>query len=216
MINLNDYHLHDLTIPYDTSIRGYQESPAHSLESDGWNATWLKIYSHAGTHMDAPRHFGVGDQSIDQFPVNRLMGRTHILRVHIDHAQQIIDIEDLEELSDDFHAGDNLLIQTGWHRHLGQKTYRDGMPRLSADFARWCAEQNVNMLGVEAPSVADVNNLEEVTQIHQILFHGNVIILEGLKDLFKIERAEVFMIALPLKITNGDGAPTRVVAWEKK
>jgi kynurenine formamidase len=70
------------------------------------------------------------------------------------------------------------------------------------------------MIGVEPPSVADVNNLTEVTTIHEILLKG-VVIIEGLSNLEKLQSNCVELIALPLKIKNGDGSPARVIAIEK-
>ena len=70
------------------------------------------------------------------------------------------------------------------------------------------------MLGVEPPSVADVNNLEEVTRIHRILLEGGVVIVEGLANLSALTKPKVTLIALPLKIAAGDGAPARAVAIE--
>ena len=80
--------------------------------------------------------------------------------------------------------------------------------------ALWCLDNEVKMLGVEPPSVADVNNLKEVTEIHQILLKG-VIIIEGLTNLESLQSNCVELIALPLKIENGDGSPARVIAIEK-
>ena len=76
-------------------------------------------------------------------------------------------------------------------------------------------QKSIGILGVEPPSVADVNNLEEVTKIHQILLGGDVIIVEGLCNLDLIEKPKVKLIALPLKVTNGDGAPARVIAIQE-
>jgi kynurenine formamidase len=44
----------------------------------------------------------------------------------------------------------------------------------------WCVERKVKLLGVEPPSVADVNNKEEPTHIHAILGEG--VIVEGLTN----------------------------------
>ncbi|MEL7122642.1 MAG: cyclase family protein, partial [Bacteroidota bacterium] len=72
------------------------------------------------------------------------------------------------------------------------------------------------MLGVEPPSVADVNNLVEVTQIHTTLLQGKVSIIEGLTNLESISSDKVWLMALPLKIKDGDGAPARVIAFSKQ
>jgi kynurenine formamidase len=71
------------------------------------------------------------------------------------------------------------------------------------------------MLGVEPPSVADVNNIEELTTIHQTLFKGGVIVVEGLANLTSLSKSKVTFIALPLKVACGDGAPARAVAVEE-
>ena len=71
------------------------------------------------------------------------------------------------------------------------------------------------MLGVEPPSVADVNHIEELTTVHKILFKGGVIVIEGLTNLQLLTKPKVTLIALPLKIADGDGAPVRAVAIEE-
>jgi len=85
---------------------------------------------------------------------------------------------------------------------------------VSEKLARWCVENKVRLLGVESPSVADVNNLAEVTLIHKILLGGGVVIVEGLTGLDGLTQEKVFFAALPLKIEAGDGSPCRAFAIE--
>jgi kynurenine formamidase len=63
--------------------------------------------------------------------------------------------------------------------------------------------------------VADVNNLAELTEVHQTLFRGTVLIVEGLARLDQLTREVVEFIALPLKIVRGDGCPVRAIAVEE-
>jgi kynurenine formamidase len=92
--------------------------------------------------------------------------------------------------------------------------YRDQLPRISEELARWCVSRGVNILGVEPPSVADVNNLEEVTRIHKILLSGGVTIVEGLTNLEQLTQERVFFGALPLPLAGADGSPVRAFAIE--
>lgn len=216
MFDLSRYHIRDLTLPYSKEIEGYDSEISRTVEKDGWNARNLHIYSHAGTHMDAPLHFGIGETSIDQYPPSRLMGKAWVVNIPIHEPQQLLTIEDLGDLTDHFRRGESLLIRTEWSQFVGLKKYRSELPRISQELAEWCVNKGVNILGVEPPSVADVNNLEEVTTIHHILLGGQVIILEGLCNLHSIQRDNVFLIALPLSIKGGDGAPARVIALEEK
>ena len=92
--------------------------------------------------------------------------------------------------------------------------YRDGLPRISEELATWCVEHGVRMLGVEPPSVADVNRTDEVTRIHKILLSGGVTIVEGLTHLEQLSRARVIFGAMPLKLAGSDGSPVRAFALE--
>ena len=127
----------------------------------------------------------------------------------------MIFVADLGEIAQKFKEGDSLLLRTDWSKRLGTEGYHNDLPRISAELANWCVEKIVQILVVEPPSVADVNNLPEVTEIHHILLRGGILIVEGLINLDVIEKQYVELIALPLKIKKGDGAPCRVIAIEK-
>lgn len=77
-------------------------------------------------------------------------------------------------------------------------------------------ERRVGLIGVEPPSVADVNEMRELTDVHQTLFHGNVVIVEGLANLDQLQHDQVEFIALPMKILDGDGSPVRAIAIEEQ
>jgi arylformamidase len=216
MINLDAYRLIDLTLTYDQRVAGYSWQTARELEKDGWNARYLHLYSHAGTHMDAPTHFGVGDLTIDAIAPETFIGRAWLLDVSVTRPSQLIEASTLSVVQDKWRAGDSLLIRSGWSHHIGQGRYRMALPRLSESFARWCVSNSVKMLGVEPPSIADVRNLEELTRIHRILLEGGVTIVEGLTGLENISQSCVTLLAFPLKIAGGDGAPARVFALEDR
>ena len=204
----------DLTLSYQPGMAGFDRQAAKTLEPDGWNASTLTFYSHAGTHMDAPFHFGVNDQTIDQLPVARFRSQAHVVRLPETLPKALIHPEDLGELRDRFLPGESLLLHTGWSQfaYTDPAKYRNELPRISRELAHWCVDKQVNILGVEPPSVADVNDLAEVTEIHRILLGGDVIIVEGLTNLDQLASDTVVLIALPLKIKDCDGAPARVIA----
>ena len=165
--------------------------------------------------MDSQIHFAAGPQTIDQHAPEQCMGAAWIVDLGEIKPGALITVADLGTVSDGFQPGDSLLLRTGWSRHVDDADlYRDRMPRLSDELAEWCVRQRVKLLGVEPPSVADVNNLGEVTRIHRILLAGGVTIVEGLTNLDQIRQAKVFFVALPLKISGGDGCPVRALAIE--
>lgn len=221
----------DLTLPLENGLRGVSIEPAKRLETDGWNATTLHLYSHSGTHMDAPTHFGVSDQTIDRIPLDQCMGPAWVVDpvgisvacsfgqgegVHgTPYERVLIRVADLGQTADKMRRGDGLLLRTGWSRYVGNPSYRAQLPRVSLELAQWCVAKGVRMLGVEPPSVADVNNLEELTAVHRVLLQAGVVIVEGLANLDQIRREKVTFMAFPLKVVGGDGAPVRAFAVEE-
>ncbi len=204
----------DLTLTYTNTINGFTKETSKTLVEDGWNASTLTMYSHCGTHMDAPVHFDVNQQTIDEIPVSDFVGRAWIVDVRTIGSKGLITPDHLEaEIKEKFISGDSLIFWTNWSSHVNTPKYRDELPRISEALALWCVDNGVKMIGVEPPSVADVNNLEEVTKIHQILLQSTVII-EGLTNIHSLQTKCVELIALPLKIGGGDGAPARVIAIE--
>lgn len=204
----------DLTLSLEHGQRGVSFEPACTISAQGWNATTLHLYSHAGTHMDAPTHFAVGEQTIDQIPLDRCMGPAWVADLTGIAPKALIAIGHLGAVAQRVHGGDGLLLRTGWSRRYREPTYRDNLPRVSLELAQWCVGKGVRVLGVEPPSVADVHNIEELTRVHEVLLAGGVLIVEGLAHLDQIRREKVTFMAFPLKIAGGDGAPVRALALE--
>ena len=50
----NGLRLIDLSHTISPAMAGVQIQATHTLDKDGWNATTLMLFSHSGTHVDAP------------------------------------------------------------------------------------------------------------------------------------------------------------------
>jgi kynurenine formamidase len=59
----------DLTLTLRHGMRGVEFETLHTVSAHGWNSRTLHLYSHSGTHMDAPHHFEAGTGTIDQIPL---------------------------------------------------------------------------------------------------------------------------------------------------
>ena len=203
----------DLTRTLECGQPGVSFETKFTRERDGWNARTLHLYSHSGTHLDAPLHFDCGDKTVEQMSLESCMGPAHLIDLSGFPARRLIEVEDLGRVADIFVRGESLLLFTGWSKHFEDREYYRGQfPRVSEGLATWCAERGVKMLGVEPPSVADVNDLPEVTRIHEILLGADTVIVEGLVNLNQIESERPFFAAIPLKIGGGDGTPCRAFA----
>lgn len=205
----------DLTLTLRDGMRGVAFEQVRTVEHDGWNARTLHLYSHAGTHMDAQTHFAAGAGTIDRTPLERCVGWAWVVNLDGIADKTLITVKHLGRAALKFAPGESLLLRTGWSRHVNNpQHYRDNFPRIADDLAYWCVERKLNILGVEPPSVADVNNKEELTRIHKILLGANITIVEGLTNLEALTQERVFFAAAPLKIEGGDGCPCRAFAIE--
>ena len=205
----------DLTLPLQPNQRGVATESKYTVARDGWNAATWHLYSHAGTHMDAQLHFAAGPETIDSKPLSSCIGPAWVVPLVPVAPRALITVAQLGLIPRDFAPGDSLLLRTDWHKHAANPAlYRDALPRISEELAEWCVAQRVKMLGVEPPSIADVNHLPEVTRIHQILLGGGVTIVEGLAFLDQLTMPRVFFHALPLRLSGGDGCPVRAFAYD--
>ena len=205
----------DLTLTVAPGMRGVEFETLHTVQKDGWNSSTLHLYSHSGTHMDAQKHFAAGDGTIDRIPLGDCLGPAWVVDMTGLAARTLVTVAHLGVIAQKVKPGDALLLRTGWSAHVDRpQYYRDELPRIGKELAEWCVERRVRLLGVEPPSVADVNNLQEVTEIHLILLGGGVIIVEGLTNLGSLTQERVLFGAMPLKIEGGDGCPCRAFAIE--
>ncbi len=203
----------DLTLTIDETLPNADVEPAKSIEKDGWRATTLKLYSHCGTHMDATCHFLPSGQTIDQLDLQACCGRARIVNLAPAGPKELLTVEKFEAaLTKPLEPGERLLLRTDWYKQYPDPGYRNDLPRISLELAHYLVDNEVRLVGVEPPSVADVNNAKEVTEVHQVMFKGGIVIVEGLIHLDQIESTYCDFTALPLKIADGDGCPVRAIA----
>ncbi|MCF8225124.1 MAG: cyclase family protein [Bacteroidales bacterium] len=214
---MNNKRITDISMSFEEPMRGFRKTVSMKMKVDGWNASTLEIYSHAGTHMDAPLHFEANDTTIDKIPVERFICNCHIIRLKVTEPGYVITKMDVESIGDHIRPGEGVIFETGWSHYKDDPSiYRDQLPRISNDLARWMVKKQINLLGVEPPSIGDVNNLEELQEIHRILLDAGILILEGLCNLDSIQLDYGKLVALPLKISGGDGAPVRAIFLEEQ
>jgi predicted dehydrogenase/kynurenine formamidase len=206
--------VYDLSLPVDNEMRGVSITPLNTIEQHGYNTTTLSLYSHSGTHMDAVRHFVPEGATLERQSLEVCCGPALVINIAPVEPRELISVERLAPWAARLEPGERLLLRTDWYKRYGTDEYRNALPRISPELARWLVEKQVCLLGVEPPSVADVNSREELTVVHQILLRGGVTIIEGLANLDQLPGDRVEFIALPLKIVGGDGCPVRAVARE--
>ncbi|MEL7336272.1 MAG: cyclase family protein, partial [Planctomycetota bacterium] len=141
----------DLTLPISNAMPGVSIDIAKRLEVEGWNATTLRLYSHVGTHMDAPYHFCPEGDTLERQDLSVCVGPARVIHMHPIAPSTLITVQHLGDAASEISAGDRLLFRTDWHKRYGTDAYRNQLPRISLDLARWLVDRRVGMIGVEPP-----------------------------------------------------------------
>ncbi len=172
-----------------------EKGDSHSLSN-------LSMGSHSGTHIDAPAHFLKGGITIDQAPLDVLIGTARV--IEIADAESI---KPAELRQHRFRKGDRILFKTrnsaSWRT---ARRFVDGFVYITAEGAKYLAEQGVSVIGVDYLSVGGYHR--DGTEVHTILLGAGVWLIEGL-DLSDARAGRYDLVCLPLKIKDGDGAPAR-------
>ena len=210
----------DLTHTIGETMPVYPGTPAPSItvssshKADGFQEHQLILYSHIGTHIDAPNHVLPQGKTLDQFPLDHFAGKALVIDCSAKQAGEEITLEDLQPLREKADKADFLLFYTGWANHWGTQQYWEAYPRLAIEVIDYLLESKKKGVGLDTCGLDPVSD-SALPRHHRLLSSGSCIILENLKNLEKV-RADFFtLLAFPLKLTQTDGAPARVVAWLK-
>ena len=200
----------DLTQTLSHGMRGVEIAAHTRIAKEGYNTTNLHLYSHAGTHMDAPLHFIEGGATIDQWPLAQCIGPALVVDLSFKAPDSLITVADLGAAAEQIGPGARVLLRTDWDDHALLPDYRTHFPRISRALATWFVERGIWLVGVQTPSVASLADRDELRDVHQILLRGGIVIVECLMNLRALPETVTF-IALPLKVDGGDGSPVRAV-----
>lgn len=168
------------------------------------NLSRLTMGSHSGTHVDAPRHFIREGTDVSAMPIETLIGTARVIGIRDPHF-----IKPEELLEHKIRNGERLLFKTRNSVSIWKSdTFVKDFVSISKEAADFLAERKVRMVGVDYLSVGAYHG--EGAYIHRTLLKAGIWIIEGL-DLSKVEAGKYYMVCLPLRVQNGDGAPARAV-----
>jgi kynurenine formamidase len=178
------------------------------------NVTKMEMVVHMGTHIDSPRHFFLDGPALEDVPLERTTGRGVIWPVKVEPCG-LIEPAHFKGLEDLLLEGDILILNSGWHLHLGTPDYESTHPSLSEAAAHWLVSHKVKLVGFDfaTPDLAVPRRPPNFDYpIHRILLANGVLIAEHLTNLSALSGEVVEVITAGLNIVGGDGAPARIMA----
>lgn len=193
----------------------------------------FRTAEHGGTHIDAPLHFASGKHAVDGIPLDQLVGFAAVVDVaakceaNADYLVTQADLEAWERTHGKISDGAILLIRTDFSkrwpdaaRYLGtsergaQAVPKLHFPGIHPDAARWIvASRSIKAIGIDTASI-DYGQSTDY-QTHRALYARDIPGLENLTNLDRLPPTGAQIVALPMKIGGGSGAPLRAIAIVK-
>lgn len=94
----------------------------------------------------------------------------------------------------------------------GKANYFSDAPYLTEDAAQWIVEKGVILVAIDFQT----DKPRDVTYpVHKKLLGNGVVIVEYITNAEKISKQKVKLLALPLKISDCEASPARVVVIEE-
>ena len=188
------------------------EIERYRLISDGNNSNDSRIACsvHSGTHVDAPAHFIENGASVEQLPLEILMGPV-----------TVVELVEAEIITPELLEAQALAPQT---RRLLIKTknsalwadpghqFNPDFVALNSESARWIVNKGIDLVGIDYLSIQMFKDAEAPT--HRTLLEAGIVIVEGL-DLRKVAPGDYQLFCLPIKLAGCEGAPARAVLIEQ-
>jgi len=185
---------------------------------------------HGGTHLDSPVHFAKGHYTVDELPLERLMGPAIVIDVtaqcakNPDYLVSVADIENWEKRNGRIASGTIVLLRTGFgkfypdrKKYLGteergaEAVAKLHFPGLDPATARWLTQNRaIKAIGLDTASI-DYGQ-STTFESHRILFDKNIPAFENVANLDQLPAKGFSVIALPMKIKGGSGGPLRIIA----
>jgi len=208
----------DLTREINTDTKVFPGSPLpkfitwNKMDIHNYHSEVIFMSTHTGTHMDAPSHFVTGVSSIDQIPVNRLVSRSTLVKV-AKASDELISASEIEASKAKILEGNSVVFSTSWEKEVDKDYYFSHSPGLSEDAAEYLINKKVNAVCIDSPSID--RGSDSNFPVHKLLLSKEILIVENLCNLGKIDNQNFTLIMTPLKLSGASGSPIRAIAIDE-
>ena len=129
----------DLTLPieegmitYPSSVhQRFKASIVGRIDVEGRETRKFTMGSHCGTHVDAMRHFNKKGKTIDQLPLETMVGEATLINLGTLNPGSEIRTEDLKSNLPKYLK--RAVIQTDWSRFWNSRQYYQDWPYFKKD-----------------------------------------------------------------------------------
>lgn len=216
----------DLSMPITTAHPRWKTEVTFTGDlsaGDLAQVTTVKVSCHAFTHVDARRHMFLDGATIEETPLERVVGDCAVIDLMDVTPNEAIGPARIAARAGHLRANDMVLFKTGWDRQRSPQTtaFWTEAPFVTREAAQWLWDKRITTVAWDFPQDYTIRLLlkgearplpEHVT--HDILLRNGVTMIEYICNTSALVADRVLLCAAPLKIPTADGAPARVFAIE--
>lgn len=190
-------------------------------DGDPNNATYVRLFLHDGTHVDAPFHFDNEGKKINEIPIEDFIYDAPLVLDIPKQRGELVTRADLEPHMEALRKADLVLFHTGFGANRdNEAVYQDEFPAIDVEAAQLLRDEllNVKGIGIDTLSIESVHAPENGFPVHRALLHHAVsnnrtlLIYENVvtDDLAGKKVEEVY--ALPIRFAGLEAAPVSMIA----
>jgi kynurenine formamidase len=189
--------------------------------------------THAGTHVDAPWHYGPESEgrkakTIDECPLEWFFSDGVVLDLRHKRPGERIEVDDLREalrrIDYALKPLDIVMIMNGRDRYLGSVEYFE-QPGMTRESTLWLVDQGIKVIGVDmygfdrkfedmAQAFRETGDGDEIWPAHFAGIEREYCQIEKLANLDRIPRPSGFKVScFPVKVERASGGWCRAVAF---
>ncbi|PLX69264.1 MAG: hydrolase [Denitrovibrio sp.] len=180
---------------------------ATTIEKDGFEERLITMFSHTGTHMDAPCHILKGGSTLSDFDISDFTGRAVLIDVR---GMNEVTVEHVQKYSGELENAKFAVLHSGWDKLWGTPEYFKNFPVLNDSAAELLATFDLKGICMDMISIDPADTVTYAN--HRIIFKKGLVIVENLRGLESIGTEVFELTCLPLNIKGGDGSPVRAFA----
>jgi len=242
--NLSQAQWIDLTYPFSEKTLYWPNNPKgftkdtlfEGMTTKGYYYSSYGFYApeHGGTHLDAPVHFVRGKLTVDKIPLDKLTGEAVVIDVsnkaasNRDYLIKVDDVTNWEKQNGLLPDGVIILFRTGYGKYYPDPLLYFGtdqkgeeaipalhFPGIHPELAYWLVKKRkIKAVGIDTPSIDYGQSDEFLT--HRVLLVENIPAFENVAHLDLLPLKNIYVVALPMLLKDGSGAPLRIIACVTK
>jgi arylformamidase len=162
----------------------------------------INLSVHLGAHTDAPNHYHKDGKAMHEVDPHLYIGSCQVITVSLPKGARILP----EHIKNASILSKRVLFKTG--SFPDPNLWNGDFNSLSPELADYLSRKGVILVGIDTPSIDPSDS--KALETHNAVYRNKMAVLEGIV-LDQVADGLYTLIALPLKIVDGDASPVRAI-----